>query len=112
MSLKTDYGLAAALNTAFDAGIALIVSTPTAQYTTMSTELAAAAALGKEEFTIQIECPTAQRSAILLQGKYWDAYKAGLESGLATEDIYSYEYTITLNTDDASTTYLDFNFSF
>lgn len=113
MSLKTDYALTTALTTAYDAGVAYIGTggAPGAAYASLSAGLAAAAAQGKETFTVTISVTHAP-STLRLQGKYWDAFKTGVLGALAVEGIYNYEVSLALNTEDATDTQIDFSFTF
>ena len=109
-SALTGYRTAA---TAYTAGVDYIgtLASPGAAYATLSTELASASAAGKESFTVSISV-THQPDTLKLENKYWDSFKAGIISALAVEGIYSYEVTLTLNTDDTQNTKVDFAFSF
>ena len=113
MSLRTDYDLSTALSTAYQAGVDYIgtLASPGAAYATLSSELADAASLGKESFTVTIVVTHAP-DTLKLQNKYWDAFQAGIISALAAEGIYSYEVTLALNTADTNETKVDFTFSF
>jgi len=113
MSLKTDYALSTALTAAYDAGVAYVGTgiAPGAAYATLSAGLAAAAAQGKETFTVTVSVTHAP-STLRLQGKYWNAFKTGVLSALAAEGIYNYEITLALNTEDATDTQIDFDFAF
>ena len=113
MSLRADYALSTAIDTAFQAGVDYIgtESIPGSAYATLSAGLIAAAGMGKESFTITVDVTHAPQT-LKLQNKYWNAFKAGIIDALAVEGIYSYEVTLTLNTDDAQDTKIDFAFSF
>lgn len=116
MSLKTDYfdgatGLQTQCNNAFDAGVTFVTVSNLA---TISTALINAAAAGTTKFTTTIitsYLPTT------LRGNKGDnlilkAYLAGIEQGLANQDIYNYECTPALNVSDSITTSIDLNFNF
>jgi hypothetical protein len=108
--LRDSYDLQGALNTGFDAGVAFVAPASSA-YLALQSALASASAMGKEVFTVSI--PTTHATASLrLNGKYLKAYFAGIISGLALEDIYSYEVSLTLDTSDTLTTNVIFNFTF
>ena len=115
MSLKTDYfdgatGLQTKLNDAFDAG-STFVSTNLA---TISAALIQAAAEGKTKFTVTV-ATTFQPAYIRAnngENLLRKAYFAGIESGLAAQDIYEYECSLKLNVSDTVTTSVDFNFNF
>ena len=111
MTLRTDYNLQTQMDTVFDLGVALIQPTPSATYTIISNELIAAAAAGKEVFTVNI-AHNAINDNLELKGTYWDSYKAGLAFALASEDIYDYQFTIELNTASTGVASIDINFSF
>lgn len=115
MSLKTDYfdgatGLQSKLNDAFDAGAAFVVTNTSA----LSAALIASAAQGQTKFTVSI---TTSFNPSYLRANKGDnllrkAYFAGIESGLAAQDIYEYECSLALNTSDTVDTKVDFNFNF
>jgi hypothetical protein len=82
-----------------------------AAYTTMAIALAQASADGKTQF--KVNCQTNHKPAVLrLEGNYWKAYKAGVIVGLAQEDIYDYECTVSIDTTDTVDTYIVFDFNF
>lgn len=115
MSLKTDYfdgatGLQQKCNDAFDAGVAFV----SANLTTISDSLKDAAASGKTTFTLSL---TTSFSSSILRGNNGNnlitkAYLAGVQDGLAAEDIYSYEASAVLNVADSSLTRIDIKFNF
>lgn len=112
MTLKTDFydgadGFNQKMNDVFDAGVSWVVS----NMAQISTELKDNAAKGKKSFTIQI-ATTFETSNLRLEGTHMNTYLAGITQGLGAEDIYSYECTPALNTDDQSTTYIDLVFTF
>lgn len=111
MSLKTDYNLQTAMNSVYDLGAALIVSTPTAAYTKLSSDLAVAAAAGKKEFTVNVN-HNADNTNLELKGTYWQTYRAGVISSLANEDIYDYEVSVSLNTTTTGVATIDLIFTF
>lgn len=112
MSLKTDYfdgltGFNQQMAACFDAGVAFVGL----QAAALTTELQAAAAAGKKTFTVTIA--TADSPEYLrLNGLFAQTYLAGITSGLASEDIYSYECAPTLNLTDSVTVKIDFKFTF
>jgi hypothetical protein len=116
MSLKTDYfdgatGLQAKCNDAFDAGVAFVAVDNLAA---ISTALINAAAAGQTKFTSSI---ITSYNATILRGNKGDnlilkAYLAGIEKGLADQDIYNYECTPGLNVSDSIITKIDLNFNF
>lgn len=116
MSLKTDFfdgatGLQSKCNDAFDAGVTFVTVTNLA---TISAALIAAAAAGNTKFTTTIV--TSYNPATLRGNKgnnlILKAYLAGVQQGLADQDVYSYECTPTLNTSDTVDTKIDLNFNF
>ena len=111
MSLKTDYSLQEAMNSVYDLGAALITSTPTAAYTQLSSDLAVAAAAGEKEFTVNVN-HNADNTNLELKGTYWLSYKAGIISSLASEDIYDYEVSVSLNTTSVGVASIDLIFTF
>ena len=111
MSLKTTYNLPTEMKTVYELGVALIQPTPTPQYTIIQDELAAAAAAGKTEFTVNIT-HNAINANLELKGTYWDSYNAGLIAALSAEDVYDYEVKVELNTTIAGSATLDLNFTF
>jgi hypothetical protein len=113
MSLKTDYGLASALHTAFVAGQTYIGTAlaPGVAYASLQSALVAAAAQGKTQFTVTVSVTHAP-GTLRLSGKYYETFCDGVYSALAIEDIYSSEVTVALNTTDNITTSIDFVFDF
>lgn len=116
MSLKTDYfdgatGLQAKCNDAFDAGVTFVTTTNLA---TISAALIDAAAAGKTKFTVTII--TSYNPSILRGNKgenlILKAYLAGIQQGLANQDIYAYECSPALNVADTVDTKIDLNFNF
>lgn len=118
MSLKTDYfdgatGLQAKMNDAFDAGALFVTSTNLA---TLSAALIDAAAQGKTSFTVSISGTGALNAAYLRSNNannlLTKAFFAGIQNGLAAQDIYNYECTLALNVADTVNTGVDFKFNF
>jgi hypothetical protein len=116
MSLKTDYfdgatGLQTKCNDAFDAGITFVTVTNLAL---ISTALTDAAASGNTKFTTTII--TSYNTAILRANRgnnlITKAYLAGIQQGLANQDIYTYECSAALNITDTVDTKIDLNFNF
>ena len=110
MSLRTDYtgALDTKLAEARVAGRDLVLVTNLASITT---DMAAAAAQGKKEFTISL--PVAyQPQDLRLAGPLWEAYKSGVEEAVSSEDVMGNEVTVSLNTDDTVDTAVDLAFSF
>jgi hypothetical protein len=117
MSLKTDFfdgltGLHSKLNDAFDSGSAYV----TANLVTISDALKANAEQGKTQFTVTVT-GTGTTSAAYLRANNGNnlllkAFFAGIQSGLATQDIYSYECSLALNVADSVNTNVDFKFNF
>lgn len=116
MSLKTDYfdgatGLNQKCNDAFDAGVTFVTVD---NLTTISDALVAAAASGTTKFTVTI---VTSYSPSILRGNKGNnlilkAYLAGIQKGLADQDIYNYECTSALNVGDSVDTKIDLNFNF
>lgn len=116
MSLKTDYfdgatGLQQKCNDAFDAGVEWVA---TDNLSAISTALINAAAAGTTKFTTTIL--TSYNPSILRGNKgnnlILKAYLAGIQQGLADQQIYAYECTPTLNIADSVDTKIDLNFNF
>lgn len=116
MSLKSDFfdnatGLHQKCNDAFDTGVTFITVTNLA---TISAALIAAAAAGTTTFTVSLV--TSYQTAILRANSGRNlinkAYLAGIQYGLAGQDIYSYEVSVALNVVDTVTTKIDLNFNF
>lgn len=111
MSLKTDYNLQSQMDDVYDLGVSLIQPTPTAAYTIISGELAAAAAAGETDFTVNVN-HNAINDNLELSGTYWRSYSAGILTALASENIYNYEVAVVLNTTVTGTATIDLIFSF
>lgn len=116
MSLKTDYftgatGLQAKCNDAFDAGVNFVV---TDNLATISAALINAAAAGNTKFITTLM--TTYQPSILRGNKgnnlILKSYLAGIQQGLANQDIYTFECTPTLNVSDSVDTKIDMNFNF
>ena len=112
MSLKTDFydgstGFNTQMNDVFDQGEAFVA----ASMSTLTTELQANAAKGLKAFKITITT-TFEPANLRLKGFHLKSYLAGITSGLAAQDVYSYECIPTLNTEDTMETKIDFNFTF
>lgn len=116
MSLKTDYfdgatGLQAKTNDAFAAGVTWVTVD---NLSAISQALINAAAAGNTKFTTTIL--TSYNPAILRGNKgnnlILKAYLAGIQQGLADQEIYTYECTPTLNVSDSVDTKIDLNFNF
>jgi hypothetical protein len=116
MSLKTDYfdgatGLQAKCNDAFDAGVTFVV---TDNLSAISTALISAAASGSTKFTVTLT--TSYNPSILRGNKganlILKAYLAGIQDGLAQQEVYNYECTPALNVADSVDTKIDLNFNF
>ena len=116
MSLKTDFfdgatGLHQKCNDAFDAGVAFVTVT---NLSAISTALVDHAAQGRTQFTVTLT--TTYNTSILRGNKgnnlILKAYLAGIQEGLADQDIYNFECTPSLNVADATTTRIDLVFDF
>lgn len=117
MSLKTDYfdgatGLQQKMNDAFDEG-ALYVTTNLAA---ISAALISNAAQGKTTFTVNVAGTGALNASYLRANNgnnlLLKAFLAGITSGLAGQEVYSYECTPKLNVSDSINTSVDLNFTF
>lgn len=117
MSLKTDFfdgatGLQTKLNDAFDAGAAYVASNLSA----LSAALIDEAAQGQTKFTVTVT-GTGTVSAAYLRANNGNnllkqAFFAGIQDGLAGQDIYSYECSLSLDISDSVNTNVNFNFTF
>ncbi len=116
MSLKTDYfdgatGLQAKCNDAFDAGVTFVTVDNLAA---ISAALIAAAAAGSTKFTTTLQ--TTYQPSTLRANKgnnlILKAYLAGIQQGLADQEIYNYECLAALNVSDSIDTKIDLNFTF
>lgn len=116
MSLKTDFfsgltGLHAQCNAAFAAGVQFVTVT---NLSAISNALISNAAAGNTKFTVSL--PTTYMPATLRGNKgnnlILKSYLAGIQKGLADQEIYSYECTPTLNMSDTIDTKIDLNFHF
>lgn len=110
MSLRTDYtgALDAKLAEARAAGRTWVLTTNLAD---ISSSMAAAAASGVKAFTFTASA-SYQPNDLKLLGALWEAFKTGIEQGLAEEDLMGNELTVSLNTADASNTKVDVKFDF
>jgi hypothetical protein len=117
MSLKTDYfdgatGLQTKMSDAFDVGTAYV----TTNLAALSTALVNNAAQGLTTFTVNT-AGTSTLNAAYLRANNGDnlllkAFLAGIKNGLATQDIFEYECNPTLNVASATSTSVNFNFTF
>lgn len=116
MSLKTDFfdgvtGLHEQCNAAFNAGVQFVTVT---NLSAISAALISNAAAGNTKFTVTLS--TTYQPATLRGNKgnnlILKAYLAGIQKGLADQEIYSYECTPTLNISDTIDTKIDLNFNF
>lgn len=116
MSLKTDYfdgatGLQAKCNDAFDAGVDFVAVD---NLSAISSALIAQAAAGNTKFTTTLM--TTYLPSTLRGNKgnnlILKAYLAGIQQGLADQDIYAYECSPALNVADTVDTKIDLNFNF
>lgn len=109
MTLKTDYSgnFGTAMSSVHDAGNAFVVSNSA----TISAELVTNANAGSRKFTVSV-ITSFETANLRLKGLHMETYLDGILSGLSDEDIYGYECTPVLNTDDQIDTYIDFVFNF
>ena len=117
MSLRTDYfdgvtGLQSKLNDAFTQGGTYV----TTNLTTLSNALIAAAAQGSTKFTVTINGTGALNAGYLRANNgnnlLLHAFFAGIQYGLAGQNIYDFECSLVLNVSDSINTNVDFNFNF
>lgn len=117
MSLKTDYldgltGMTQQMISAFTAGETYV----TAAAAQLSTALISNAAQGLTSFTVTV-LGTGSLNAAYLRANNGNnlllkSFFAGIVSGLAAENIYSYECSLVLNVADSVNTNVDFKFTF
>jgi len=110
MSLRTTYtgALDTKLAEARVAGLTFIATTNLAAITT---GLGDAANKGQKKFTLNYSV-SYQPADLRLLGPLWEAFKTGVEQGLAAQDIMGNEVTVALNTTDNLNTSVDLKFSF
>jgi len=107
--LKDAYIFDQKMRDVFNQGVALIQPNSPG-YNTLNLELASAAEAGKDEFTITI-AHNVNNDYLELKGAYMETYFSGISSALLNEGFYSYEFTVTLNTQDVSVAAVDINFT-
>lgn len=114
MSLKTDYfdgatGLLTKIDDSFDLGVAWVVANTAA----ISTALKAKAALGVETFSIGSIATTDNLSNMMANAAdnfIAKGYLAGVQKGLADQDLYYFNVAPSL-TGDTTTAYVQLNFT-
>ncbi len=95
------------MNTVFDAGATWVTS----NLSDISDELKENAEKGLRTFTINVGV-TFEPANLRLEGIHMEMFFAGIRSQLATEDVYSNEYELELNTSITTETSIDINFTF
>jgi len=110
MSFRTTYtgALDTKLAEARAAGQTFIVTTNIAA---INTGLTDAANKGQKKFTLTYSV-SYQPSDLRLLGPLYEAFKTGVEQGLASQDIMGNEVTVKLNTTDNLATSIDMLFTF
>lgn len=110
MSFRTTYtgALDTKLAEARAAGSTFVVTTNAAAITAGLTD---AANKGQKKFTLNYGV-SYQPSDLRLLGPLWEAFKTGVEQGLASQDIMGNEVTVKLNTSDNLSTSVDLMFQF
>ncbi len=113
MTFKTDYydgctGINTQLNDVFDQGNTYITCTNSAAITTAIT---VASGKGQTSFTVTLESPF-EPANLLLAGRHWLSYQAGIVNGLAAQDVYSYEVNVIQNQSCATNLKIDLDFDF
>lgn len=110
MSFRTTYtgALDTKLAEARAAGNTFITTTNAAAITTGLTD---AANKGQKKFTLNYSV-SYQPSDLRLLGPLWEAFKTGVEQGLAAQDIMGNEVVVALNTADNLATSVDLKFAF
>jgi len=111
MSLKTDYfdgasGFNQQMSDVFDQGEAFV----TTNLSALTAELQTNAAKGLQAFKVSIQT-TFEPQNLRLKGYHLKTYLAGIQSGLAAEEIYPHECILALNTEDTMETKIDFQFN-
>lgn len=94
------------MNDVFDNGVLFVSDNLSA----ISTALKTNAASGKTTFTVTI-ASAFEPTNLKLKGRHAASYFAGIQKGLADEDIYDYECSPTLNESDQVTLQIDLNFT-
>ena len=109
MTLKTDYSgnFGTAMSAVAVAGDSLV----TTNLATISAELITNAEAGNREFTISL-VTSFETANLRLEGLHMKTYLDGVSSALSDQDIYGYECTPVLNTDDQIDTYINLVFNF
>jgi hypothetical protein len=77
----------------------------------ITTGLSSAVAKGQKKFKLNYTV-SFQPADLRLLGPLWEAFKSGVEQGLAVQDIMGNEVVVTLNTSDQLSTSIDLSFSF
>lgn len=110
MSLRTSYTgtLDAKLAQAKQAGYDFVTVTNLGAITS---DMAVAANQGKKIFTLNYSV-SFQPDDLRLLGPLWQAFRTGIISGLASEDLMINEVVVSLNTSDSLSTSVDLNFNF
>lgn len=112
MSLKTDYtdgpnGFNQKMADAATAGGQWV----TDNSANITAKLQENAAKGLKKFTITLGV-TFEPNNLRLRGVHWESFRSGIIGQLISEDIYAYECTPELNTDDNVETRIDLIFDF
>ena len=116
MSLKSDYydgatGLHVKCNDAFTAGVVFVTVDNLAE---ISAAMIDAAAAGNTKFVVSLL--TTYNASILRGNKgnnlILKSYLAGIQKGMADQEVYNYECVPTLNIADTIDTKIDLNFNF
>ena len=112
MSLKTDYldgatGFNAKMADAAAAGRQWVVDNGA----NITQSLQANAAKGLKEFTVSLVV-TFEPNNLRLQGIHWQSFRSGIIEQLSSEDIFTYECEVKLNTSDNIETRIDLEFNF
>jgi hypothetical protein len=112
MSLKTDYlagstSITTKMDEAFVAGVTFIQT----NRASLSSALAANAAAGKKVFEHRI-LVTLNVEYLRDTGLYRQCFFAGIKQELAEEDIFDFEVSLSLDTSQATSTKVIFNFTF
>lgn len=117
MSLRTDYfdgatGLNAKLIDAFTEGEDYVAD----NLTTLSTAILSAAEQGLTKFTVKVTGTGGLNGSYLRANKsnnlLCKSFFAGIHAGLAAEQIFDYECTLTLDVSDTVDTNVNFVFNF
>jgi hypothetical protein len=105
--ISSDWGYHLQMWDAYENGAALVV----ANLTSLQTSIRTNAIKGQSKFTVTLDL-TYQVANLKLNGAHLKSFMAGMQAALQAQAIYPYEYTLTLNIADSSSTKMDIAFAF